>query len=309
MVPTYNRARTLSRALDSVLSQTYPNFELIVVDDHSSDATPQVVDSYAEDSRVKVFRHDRNLGQSRAFNTGIAAANGDYVGFLDDDDEWLPNKLALQVATLDAAPCNVGLVYGWRHELDEESGRILRTVRHTMRGDIFEKALMLHTPAPPSSWLVRVSAARALGGFEGRLLRAKDDDFVCRLCEQGWHVDYVPEVVLLRYRHKQGQMTDATPENLALRAAFVRRHLMRYAVELRERPAACAQVHLRCASFEVPHQPIHALLSVAKAVLVDPAKLSVKLPHYARRFYYMLRDATRNPSSRSRPGQRSPKRY
>ena len=235
VIPTCNRAGSLPRAVGSVLAQTWTDFELLIVDDHSTDETPAVTARFA-DGRIRSFRHERNSGQSKALNTGIEHARGEYVAFLDDDDEWLPGKLAAQVALLDAAPPAVGLVYCWRDELDEASRRRIGTPRLTLGGDIFEHALALHLPVSPSSWLVRRSTARSVGGFDEALRRAKDVDFMSRICARGWHVDFVAQVALLKYRHAGGQMTDRTPENLAARAGMVRAHLARYARELSERP-------------------------------------------------------------------------
>lgn len=299
VVPTYNRAGILHRALNSVLQQTYMNFELIVVDDHSGDGTPLAIAKFEDDTRVRSFRHEANFGQSRALNTGIAAARGEYVAFLDDDDEWLPTKLASQVAILDNASSKVGLVYGWRLDIDEQSNRPQQTVRRTQRGDIFELMLGLDTPVPPSSWLVRTSVARALRGFDEKVL-PNDVDFICRLSEQGWHVAYVPEIVLRKYSHTRGQMVDETPENLARRAAFIRRHQARFKVELRDRPSVRARVHLRLAHYEFRYQRIKGILSVANAFLADPSSLNVKVGRYSRRLYYLLRDATRTGTSVSR---------
>ena len=296
VVPTYNRATVLPRALNSVLAQTFRDFELIVVDDHSSDHTSVVAADFGKDARVTTLRHDRNMGQSRALNTGVAAARGEYVAFLDDDDVWLPTKLASQVDILDVAPADVALVYGWRYEMGEESAQPLRTVQQTLRGDIFERVLALDTPVPPSTWLVRTSVVRSLGGFDESLQRAKDVDFVCRLCQQGWRVDYVPSVVLVKYRHAQGQMVDETPENLGLRAAFIRQHLTKFAVELSERPESRARVHLRLARYEIRYRRIQGLLAVASAFLADPSAVTARIGFYTRQLYYLLRYATRTAS-------------
>ena len=270
VIPTLNRADVLPRAVGSVLAQTWTDFELIIVDDHSTDATPAVIAGFA-DGRIRSFRHERNSGQSKALNTGIEHARGEYVAFLDDDDEWLPAKLAAQVALLDSARPEVGLVYCWYDKLDEASRERIGTMQLTLRGDIFEHVLALHLPASPSSWLVRGSAARSVGGFDEGLERAKDVDFVGRLCARGWRVDFVPEVGLLKYRHARGQMTDRTPENLAARAGMVRAHLARYARELGERPPAHARVHLWLARYELPHGSRRAALaSVATAFRLDP---------------------------------------
>src|ERR1017187_7936626 len=102
VIPTYNRARILPRAVKSVVSQTLEDWELLVVDDGSADDTEQVVAAFG-DSRIHYIRHERNRGQSAAQNTGIRASRGTYVAFLDSDDEWLPEKLAKVVDCFQAS--------------------------------------------------------------------------------------------------------------------------------------------------------------------------------------------------------------
>ncbi len=108
IIPTYNRADMLDEALRSVFAQTYKDFEVIVVDDGSTDHTRSVVDKYPH--RVR-YVHQENQGHALAKNTGIAAADGGYIAFLDDDDTWLPRKLELQMDVLENNP-DVDLVYG-----------------------------------------------------------------------------------------------------------------------------------------------------------------------------------------------------
>ena len=295
VVPTHNRAQWLPRAVGSVLAQTWTDFELIVVDDHSTDDTPTVV-ARLTDHRIRSFRHPRNTGQSGALNTGIARAHGEYVAFLDDDDEWLPGKLAAQVALLDAAPRRVVLAYCWREELDGATRQRLGTTRWTLRGDILEHVLALHVPTSPSSWLVRRSAARSVGGFDEHFHQANDVDFMGRICARGWHVDFVPEVALLKYRHARGQMTDPTPENLAAHAGMVRAHLARFASQLRERPAAHARVHLWLARYELPYGSRRAALAaLARAFRLDPVGMCRRFRH-GRLAAGMLAGLVRRPS-------------
>src|SRR6056297_1399486 len=116
IVPTYNRADSLPRTIDSVLAQTHDDLELVVVDDASTDDTETVVERY-EDDRVTYLEHATNRGGSAARNTGIRASDGDYVAFLDSDDEWHPEKLERQVRELEsrseewvAAYCGVEMV-------------------------------------------------------------------------------------------------------------------------------------------------------------------------------------------------------
>lgn len=100
IIPTHNRAELLARAIQSVQRQTYPNLEIIVVDDASDDQTRELVER-VEDPRIRYIRHDTNRGGSAARNTGIRAATGDFITFLDDDDEWEPEKTEKQLKVLD----------------------------------------------------------------------------------------------------------------------------------------------------------------------------------------------------------------
>ena len=97
IIPTYNRADILPRAVSSALSQTYDDCEIIIVDDCSTDHTRETVSAWSEE-RIRYIRHAENRRQSGALNTGIDNARGQYVAFLDDDDEWVPTKLERQFA-------------------------------------------------------------------------------------------------------------------------------------------------------------------------------------------------------------------
>jgi glycosyltransferase involved in cell wall biosynthesis len=110
ILPTYNRAHLIDRAIRSVLSQTYQDFELIVIDDGSTDKTEEVVKSF-NDSRIRYFQQNVNKGPAAARNIGIKAANGEYIAFQDSDDEWLPEKLEKQVEIIKNVPHDVGVIY------------------------------------------------------------------------------------------------------------------------------------------------------------------------------------------------------
>ncbi|MGL5079822.1 MAG: glycosyltransferase family 2 protein, partial [Waterburya sp.] len=99
IIPTYNRADLIIRAIASVREQVYQNLEIIVVDDASDQDIAQVVQQI-NDSRIKYIRHQTNLGGSEARNTGIKHSQGKYIAFLDSDDVWLPNKLSSQLAAI-----------------------------------------------------------------------------------------------------------------------------------------------------------------------------------------------------------------
>ena len=110
IIPTRNRASLLKRALDSVLIQTYPHYEIIVVDDASEDDTPQVIRQYQKQNpKIQYFRNEISVGGAEARNIGMKQAGGEILAFLDDDDEWLPEKLEIQLAIFDIEP-DVGIV-------------------------------------------------------------------------------------------------------------------------------------------------------------------------------------------------------
>ena len=110
ILPTYNRERLLGRAIQSILTQTYSNFEIIVVDDCSRDNTENIVRNFC-DKRIRYIRHEENKGAVAARNTGIKAARGEYIAFQDSDNEWLPGKLEKQINSIKSAPPYFGVVY------------------------------------------------------------------------------------------------------------------------------------------------------------------------------------------------------
>lgn len=102
ITPAYNAGKFIAKTIDSVLAQTYGNYEMLIVDDCSSDDTVSIVESYAtRDERIKLIRHEKNQGVAAARNTALAAAVGEYVAFLDSDDMWMPKKLERQLAFME----------------------------------------------------------------------------------------------------------------------------------------------------------------------------------------------------------------
>ena len=110
IIPTYNRAKSLGFAIQSILDQTYQDFEVIIVDDYSSDNTERIVRGF-QDQRISFIRHPENRGSGCARNTGIKRAKGRLIAFQDSDDIWLPSKLMKQIEALSKASDEVGVVY------------------------------------------------------------------------------------------------------------------------------------------------------------------------------------------------------
>ena len=242
IISTYNRAALLPRAVDSVLAQTYGDFELLIVDDCSTDDTPQVIAGFA-DPHVRALRHDANRGQPAARNTGIREARGEYLAFLDDDDEFTPSSLADRVAALESAPSEVALVYGWREYVDDATGETRPGRRLALEGsEAFEYALMALNLAPASALLVRMAAAREVGGFDERLTAGEDSYLICNIAAK-YRIAALPHVVV-RYHENHGgaRMTDLTDAQRWSVDRHFALHLERFAEELAERPKVRASV-------------------------------------------------------------------
>ena len=118
IIPTYNRAEFLRSAIESALSQTFKDLEVVVADDKSTDHTREVVESF-KDRRIKYILNEGKKGPSATRNTAILASEGEYIAFLDDDDEWLPDKLQRQVEVLDKSQPNICGVYSNRLFIDK----------------------------------------------------------------------------------------------------------------------------------------------------------------------------------------------
>lgn len=128
LMPAYNVERYIAEAIDSVLAQTFTNFELLVIDDASSDTTPAVIETFAGDARLRVVRQNENLGRPGTRNHGLDIASGDYIAFLDADDCCAPQRLATQVAYLDAHP-DIGGVGSWKAWIDTDGKPVAGEIR------------------------------------------------------------------------------------------------------------------------------------------------------------------------------------
>jgi glycosyltransferase involved in cell wall biosynthesis len=183
VVPCYNYGRFLSQAIDSLLSQSVQDLEVIVVDDASSDETGEVIAAYASSARVRAIRHERNLGHLRSYNDGLAIAQGAYVGLLSADDYSLErDAVARQVEVFERNP-SVGLVYGG-HLLVEADGTVTTVLpfAHDRVRDGREEFADLQwgNYITHSGTLLRADLVRELGPYDPRLPHTGDWDMWLR---------------------------------------------------------------------------------------------------------------------------------
>jgi len=177
IITTYNSMPYFVETLDSVLRQTFADFEVIVVDDGSTDQTTTWA-SRIDDSRVKLIPQP-NQGVSVARNTGISHAKGNYVAFLDGDDLWESTKLEKQVQVLDCYP-QIGLVHTWLALMDEQSHLTGRVMRPRAEGEVWEQIIENNMVAC-SAAMVRRCCLEKVGVFEPNLLVAEDWDLWIRI--------------------------------------------------------------------------------------------------------------------------------
>src|SRR4030095_13333348 len=123
IIPTHNRAEFLRSAITSVLNQTFQDFEVVIVDDASKDHTQEVIANF-NDKRIKVIHNPFSRVDAGARNIGVISSDGEYVAFLDDDDEWLPEKLKIQICSLANSPPEVGGVCTYSFIIEKWSGRV-----------------------------------------------------------------------------------------------------------------------------------------------------------------------------------------
>jgi len=204
ILPTHNRAALLKRAMESVLTQSYSDLELLVIDDGSIDDTETFVKQMIlSDNRIKYYKLPRNMGVSYARNTGICNSSGKYIAFQDSDDEWLPEKLEKQVLLLETLPEDVWLTYGLVCSIDGDEKKTMN-VKCIMpdEPDLFRKMLMISCgDLSLLSCLFRREVFEMSGLFDENLKVSEDREFFIRISRKGKYY-CLSEHLVNRYRTK-----------------------------------------------------------------------------------------------------------
>lgn len=195
VVPTYNREETISRCIKSVFEQTYRNIEIIVVDDGSTDRTKKEINKFDSD-RLNYIRHKDNKGANAARNTGIDASNGDYIAFLDSDDQWHPEKVSKQIEVFEQSESDVGLVYTGVVRRGPNGEKAYRIPKY--RGEIYKEQLMLDRIGPTSSPMIKRKCFDEVGIFNTDLSARQDYEMWLRITE-AFNIDYVDEFLVTLY--------------------------------------------------------------------------------------------------------------
>lgn len=201
IMPAYNAETYIKEAIDSILSQTYGDFELIVLNDCSKDRTEEIILSYT-DPRIVYLKNPQNMGVAATLNRGLAVAGGTYIARMDADDISLPERFAQQVAFLDANPQVA--VLGTNSETFDENGPLYTGWSATNPAQMKVDLLFSCGVAHPSV-MMRKAVIQQLGGYDPEFEGMEDYDLWCRVAEH--HGVTTLEDILLRYRVHSGQVT------------------------------------------------------------------------------------------------------
>lgn len=197
LIPTYNRETLILKALDSIFKQTFQDYEIMIIDDASTDNTEQVIKDLNH-PRVRYFKLEKNGGQCIARNYGARQALGEFLAFLDSDDEWLPEKLEKQISLFDNGSERMGGAYGLSYTTDVIRGETSQDKVDVHRGDIHNEFLKGFCPPTPSMFVVKREAFEKVNGFDENLLTFVDLDLWMRISEF-YDFDYVDEPVIIKY--------------------------------------------------------------------------------------------------------------
>ncbi len=209
VIPAYNAARTIDATMASVRRQTFDNLEIIVVDDGSTDTTPQIVKKHiAEDERVRLITQ-KNGGVARARNRGIAEGSGEFIAPVDADDLWRSDKIEKQLAAMAAGGPRVGLVYSWFAVINDDDV-VTNLSRPSDAGDVSRRSCLGNVVGNGSSPLMRREAVLDAGGYDPRLRDANaqgcEDLLLYFRMSLKYHFAVVQEF-LTGYRHSGSNMS------------------------------------------------------------------------------------------------------
>jgi glycosyltransferase involved in cell wall biosynthesis len=272
IVPCYNGEKYVAEAIDSVLSQTYHNFEILAVNDGSTDGTRNILHRYKDSIRILEHENRVNRGQAASLNLALRESNGEYIAILNQDDLWQPEKIQKQVAFLEDHP-DIGLVYANGLIIDENGNTLYKIYgSKPMEDGRPEDVLMRCYFLIPTNSLVRASVLKSVGDFDKRLRAALDHDMAIRISEIT-KLGYISDVLF--YFRKHHQSLTRTRTKLLWREGFtiLMTASKRYNYSFTALRKRFAVLNFRLGQCELAERRYtHALLRFLIACLSDPLR-------------------------------------
>ena len=202
IIPAYNAQKTIKKTLESVIAQNYTDWEIILINDGSTDGTIETVKEI-KDSRIKVFNYT-NSGVAKARDRGIINSQGKYIAFLDADDFWTPDKLQLQLQVLQNNS-QAGVAYSWSYFYYEETQKCVLSNPVYYQGNVYPQLLVTNFLQHGSNPLIKRQAIDSVGNFNSNVPHCADWDYYLRLAAK-WHFIVVPKHQIY-YRQTSNSMT------------------------------------------------------------------------------------------------------
>lgn len=217
IIPTFSRPKMLGRAIRSVLSQTYNNYEILIIDDNGNDSkyqriTEEYVKKYIDNESIKYIKHEKNLGGCAARNTGIKNSSGKFIAFLDDDDEWKANFLETLICQFEVKS-NIGAVYcNYFTQVKNKRYYSINQDKEFFKGDVFEKLLSGWCPVSTSLFMIKRECFEKVGEFDEELKSFQDYDMWLRI-SYVFEFAYVNEKLVIKYESHSEEQVGFNPYN------------------------------------------------------------------------------------------------
>lgn len=289
IIPTYNRGNFIGESISSVLSQTYTDFELIIVDDGSTDNTEYIISTFS-DPRLQYIKQP-NRGRSKARNHALSLACGKYITFLDSDDLYLPNKIELQVDYLNNHP-GVGMVYTSAYCIDTHGAPLAHKYEATESGLIYDQ-IAFFTPITITLPTVMTykQVLDSVGGFDESLHRFEDTDMWRRI-SKCYRIDAIPEYTCQLRTHDDNSLINQKPDQIASALEYYSKKIMRddtnISLTMRKKGLASLYKHYGYALISVPEfssvgkRLIHISYSYDGIIttIITWIKLLIKIVYY-----------------------------
>lgn len=272
IIPTYNREKFIGAAVKSVLDQTFKDFEIIVVDDGSTDGTADVVKEFSSEKIRYIYQP--NQGRSRARNHALELAKGRYLAFLDSDDLYLPEKLGMQVDFMDKRP-DCGMVYTSAHCIDENGNSLPHVYEARVSGWIYKDiAFFVPVTITLPTVMARREVFEVVGGFDENMERFEDTDMWRRISKT-FQIGAMQTYTCLLRTHHENSLITQNPEKILAAIEYYVKKINREDVDVgwlvRRRGIAKLYTYYGGALMSIPAWRNQGYLLLLKAVRSWPA--------------------------------------
>ena len=272
IIPCYNRERYIQETVNSVLNQTYPNIEIICVDDGCTDGTREILNSYEDKIRVLEHHGRVNKGQSAAINLGIQNSASDYVAVLDSDDLFAPEKIEKQVKYLEEHP-DIGYIYANGYAIDENGNNLFKIFPDGYIAPGDPETVLLECPlGTPSGYLVRRMVYENAGYFDESLRSSQDHDMAIRLAEIA-EIGYLNDILWYKREHSDSLSNLQAERRWRTGFLILKKACRRYPYSLSVRRRRLAILHFRLGQCMLGKSKfLKAIIRFAYAGLLDPKR-------------------------------------